>query len=89
MENKKREIEIDVNLDTTAILYTDNIIMTSNESGIVLDVCQKLANTNKVRIVSRVGMSRDHATKLIKELGKLIAITNGQIQTGDDTRIRQ
>lgn len=82
-KNETNEIQIDVNLDTTPILFTDNIFMNTNESGVVLDVMQKLGPTNKMRIVSRVGMSREHAKKFLQELGKLLAMTEGQIQTGD------
>lgn len=74
--------EINVNLDTTSILYTDQVLMTTNEDGVVLDVCQKLGTTNKVRIVSRIGMSRIHAKKLVNELAKMLAMSEGKGQTG-------
>jgi len=47
-----------------------------------LDVTQKLGSTNQARIVARLGMSRTQAKKLAQELGKLIAITEGQAKTG-------
>lgn len=75
-------IEINVNLDTTPILYTDQVLMTTNEDGVVLDVCQKLGTTSKVRIVSRIGMSRIHAKKLVNELAKMLAMSEGKGQTG-------
>ena len=81
-QSKHQEIAINVNLDTTSILYTDNVLMTTNEDGVVLDVGQKLGSTNQVRIVSRIGMSREHAKKLVKELGRLLAMTEGKVQTG-------
>ncbi len=81
LKNQKPTVEIDVNLDTTPILYTDNIHMTTNEDGLVLDFAQKLGPTNKLRIVSRIGMSRQHAKKFLNELGKLVAMTEGQLQT--------
>jgi hypothetical protein len=74
--------QVNVNLDTTPILYSDNILMSTNEYGLVLDICQKIGPTNQLRIVSRVGMSREHAKKMLSELGKLLAMTEGQIQTG-------
>lgn len=77
----KQELEVSVNFDTTPILYTDSISMTSNEDGIVFDVMQRVGSTNKVRIVARIGMSRNHAKKFIKEAGNLLAITEGQKQT--------
>ena len=82
-KNKKTaEVQISVNLDTTPVLYTDNINMTINPDGIVLDIMQRLGPTNQVRIVSRIGMSREHAKKLVEKLGKLLLKTEGEIFTG-------
>lgn len=83
MDDKQNQVSVNVNLDTTPVLYTDNVFMNANEDGIVLDVAQKLGSTNQVRIVSRIGMSRTHAKKLVKELGKLLAMTEGAKQTGE------
>lgn len=86
METKnidKTGISVNVNLDSTPILYTDNIFMTTNEDGVMVDVCQKLGKTNQLRIVSRFGMSRTHAKKFLKELGKLLAMTEGKSETGE------
>lgn len=80
----KHEMAVNVNLDTTPILYTDNILLTTNEDGLVMDICQKLGTTNQVRIVARVGMSRVHAKKLLDEMGKLLAMTEGRKQTGQE-----
>lgn len=82
-KNKKTaEVQISVNLDTTPVLYTDNINMTINPDGIVLDIMQRLGPTNQVRIVSRIGMSREHAKKLVEKIGKLLLKTEGEIFTG-------
>lgn len=81
MEEKKNEVNVDVNLDTTPILYTDHILMTTNTNGVTFDFGQKLGPTNKLRVVSRIGMSREHAKKFLAELGKLIAMTEGSSQT--------
>ena len=82
-QNEKQQMSINVNLDTTPILYTDNIIMTANEDGLMLDVCQKIGSTNQLRVVSRIGMSKTHAKKFLKELGNLLALTEGKGQTGE------
>lgn len=76
------KLALNINLETTPILYTDNIFMYTNEDGIVLDVGQKLSNTNQVRVVARVGMSRTHAKKFLSEMGKLLAMTEGNLQSG-------
>lgn len=85
MEEKKPEkhaVSVNLNLETTPVLYTDNIFMTTNEDGVVLDIGQKVGYTAQIRIVARIGMSRNHAKKFSRELGRLLAMTEGQIQTG-------
>ncbi|MBI2442313.1 MAG: hypothetical protein HYV40_00200 [Candidatus Levybacteria bacterium] len=79
----EKQVSINLNLDTTPILYTDNIFMTTNEDGVVLDFGQKIGATNQLRIVARMGMSREHAKKFLKEFGNLLAMTEGRKQTGE------
>lgn len=86
-KNTKKRLAVNVNLDTTPILYTDNIFISVNEDGIVLDVGQKLGPTNQMRIVARVGMSRNHAKKFLNEMGKLLLMTEGQRQTGKSKKV--
>ena len=64
---------ININLDTTPILYTDRIFITINQFGVVFDVSQKTGN--QTRIVARIGMSREHAKKIASELSKMLAVT--------------
>ncbi len=84
MEDKNKQpqaVNLNVNFDSTPVLFTDNVIMTTNENGFVMNVMQQLINTNQVRVVARIGMSREHAKKLAGEMGKLLAMTEGQRQT--------
>jgi hypothetical protein len=76
-------LAINVNLDTTPILYTDSIFINTNPDGVTIDVLQRVASTNQARVVARIGMSRSHAKKFAEELGKLLAMTQGQVQTGE------
>ena len=80
-KNNNQEISVDINPESTPIFYTDNISMTANQDGLVLDVMQRIGNTNKARVVSRIGMSREHGKKFASELSKLLAITQGQVET--------
>jgi hypothetical protein len=82
MADKPRHVAVNINPDVTPVLYTDNIYISANEDGLTLDVAQKIIGTNQARIVSRIGMSRTHAKKFLKELGNLLAITEGKVQTG-------
>lgn len=69
------ETQVSLNPDTTPILYTDEIHMTTNDFGLVMDVIQKLGATNQGRVVTRIGMSREHARAFTQELGKLLLLT--------------
>lgn len=85
MDNKdNQQMQINMNLDTTPILYTDNIFMTTNEDGMVMDFGQKVGPSSQMRIVSRIGMSRSHAKKFLKEMGNLLALTEGQLSTSGE-----
>jgi len=82
MEDTKTELNLNVNLDTTPVLYTDTVFMTVNEDGVVFDVCQKVGNTNQLRVVSRVGMSKEHAKKFVAQLSQLMtqSESHGKVQ---------
>ena len=57
--------------------------MNANEDGVTLNVGQKIINTDQVKIVARVGMSRNHAKKFAAEISKLLAMTEGYSQSGE------
>ena len=67
--------QISINLDTTPVLYTDMIRIQANDDGVVLNVIQKIGESDALRIVSRVGMSREHAKKLAQQMSKLLGLT--------------
>ncbi len=82
-QNKKiNNVQVSVNLDSTPVLYTDNINMTINPDGVVLDIMQRLGPTNQNRIVARIGMSREHAKKFLKKLGEMLLKSEGKAVTG-------
>jgi hypothetical protein len=80
------QISIDLNPQTTPILYTDNVFMTTNEDGLILNVGQRIGNTEKMHVVARIGMSREHAKKVVEKLAKLLALTEGTSQTTSKKR---
>jgi hypothetical protein len=84
MDDKNKTDEgfnLNINAEKTPVLFSDHIQMTISENGIVLDVGQKILNTNQVMVVSRVGINREHAKRLLKSLGELLALTEGQVET--------
>lgn len=75
--NNDQGMNVNVNFDSTPILFTDNVMINTNQDGVTLNVMQQLMNTNQLRVVARIGMSREHAKRLVKEMGKLLAMTEG------------
>lgn len=84
MAEEKNQSSINLNPENTKILYTDMIYININEDGVTLDVCQKVGPTNQFHVVSRIGMSRDHAKKLTTELSKILALTSARGTTGEE-----
>ncbi len=77
-KNKGENFQINLNPNEVKILYTDMIHMNTNEDGVTFDICQKVGATNQLQVVSRIGMSRNHAKKFVKKLSELLALTEGQ-----------
>ncbi len=63
------------------ILYTDMVFMNVNDDGVIIDICQKGATPNQFQVVSRVGMSKEHARKFVKKLSEIIALTSADTNT--------
>ncbi|MBI2018805.1 hypothetical protein HYS96_03835 [Candidatus Daviesbacteria bacterium] len=84
MDEKKKGVQnLNINFDSTPIVYTDNINITANEDGVVFDVMQRLMSTNNVRVVARFGMSREHAKKLITILEATIKSAESAMQSAE------
>ncbi len=62
-------IEFPAPKDVNPVLYTNALLISSDNFGIVIDVGQKTGASDKVRIVSRVGLSLPHAEQLYDALG--------------------
>ncbi len=83
-QKKRSPINININAELTPILYTDSILMSTNPEGVTLDVVQRMGSSNKAQVVSRIGMSREHAKKFVEKLAQLLVKTEGQMVTGKD-----
>lgn len=77
------KFQINLNPEKVSILYTDTVFMNVNNDGVILDVCQKVGNSNQLQVVSRIGMSREHANKFVKKLTEILALTHGHSQTSE------
>lgn len=52
----------------TNVLYCDSAFVTASNFGIVIDFAQSMASTNSQTVVSRIGMSKEHAEAMLKVL---------------------
>lgn len=52
----------------TPVLYTNAMFVSSDDFGIVIDAGQKVGPTNGIQVVSRMGLSLQHAVKLREAL---------------------
>ena len=77
--------EVSINLDKTPILYTDSVMITSNEDGVIFDFCQRVGPGPQMRVVSRIGMSREHARKLLMAFTGQMEREPGKAQTATKT----
>lgn len=75
MPKQTEEQNIQVSMPNIPILYTDMVFMNVNEDGVIIDVCQKGMQPNQFQVVTRIGMSKEHAKKLVKKLSEIIALT--------------
>lgn len=71
-QGQKPGISLGIDPLRTPILYADAIRINSNENGFVLDVAQGIAGTNKAMVVSRIGLSKEHAKKLAEAIADQI-----------------
>jgi len=58
------------------IVYTDNVHIVANSKGIVMNFLQGAGSKGQQIPVSRVGMSRKQAKKVLEALGQTLAQTN-------------
>lgn len=73
MDKNQNSNEAQVSVPTnTPILYCDSIFITKSDFGLVFDFAQKLGPTNKHTVVSRIGMSKEHAEAFLRILADQI-----------------
>ncbi len=79
-ENKTQKTDqenrLQINIpDNMQVLYSDSVWVTSSRWGIVLDFAQSVGPTNRQNVVSRVGMSKEHAQAMFDVLKKKLKKT--------------
>ena len=70
-ESEQKRVEISLVIpDNISALYSDLVVITSNEFGFILDFAQSIGNQNQKKVVARIGMSKDHAIALLNALNE-------------------
>lgn len=64
--------QVAINPAQTPVLYTDSVIVSSSEFGLVLDIAQAFGGGLQQNVVARIGMSYEHAKKLIERIHEQI-----------------
>ncbi len=80
-KNEETQFQVNLNAEKVSILYTDTVFMNVNDDGVTFDICQKVGNSTQLQVVSRIGMSREHASKFVKKLSEILALTHGHSDT--------
>ncbi len=73
---------INLNIDTTPVLYSDHITWGIQEDMIVLNFGQTIMNTNQIKIVSRISLGKKFFRKVIEDIGKKIVLSEFQGESG-------
>ena len=82
MINHKPINDLQINIpEDKPILYTSGVFINANPLGVVLNFAQQVGPTNQQIVVSRVGMSVEHAKILSKRIEELIKQGEGKSET--------
>jgi transcriptional regulator with XRE-family HTH domain len=81
---EKNAPNFNIDPNRTPVLYADNVSLKSNANGVVFDFAQQVGPTNQYNIVSRIGMSKDHAKQVAEHLEALLR-TDGMRSTKKDS----
>lgn len=71
-EPTAQDMNFNVDPARTPVLYADSIYIKSNENGVGLDFAQQIGPSNQFNIVARIGLSKEHARRLIDQLEGLL-----------------
>lgn len=61
-----QQVNVSMNPSQTPVLYSDAVSVNSSEFGMVFDFGQRMGAVNNINIVARVGVSYDHARKIME-----------------------
>jgi hypothetical protein len=75
--NQTSETELQVNMTNIPVMYSDSVFVTAGKFGVVFDFAQSVGSTNQQNVVTRIGMSKEHALALLNILEKKVKETFG------------
>lgn len=69
-QEPQKQVSINIDGVRTPILYSDSVFVGSNDFGVTLDFAQHLGPTEQQQVVARIGMSIEHAKKMIQVISE-------------------
>lgn len=72
VDSKQGNQSLSIDPNKTPVFYVDNINISANNFGFVVDFSQRVALTNNFNVVARVGMSEQHVQVFVEQLSNLI-----------------
>lgn len=73
-DNNKNHRQIKVNIPGGMnIMFSDSVFMTVSPHGdVVMDFAQSMGTSPQQNVVSRIGLSKEHAKNLLRRLNKML-----------------
>ena len=68
------------------LLYSTLVNGSTTQEEFVINFCQNSLVPNEARVIARIAMSRKFAKQFISDMGKLLAMTEGQVQIGQKSK---
>lgn len=86
IKNELIEVSIKVTDPGVPILYSTLVNGSTSQDEFVMNFCQNSIAPNEARIIARIAMSRKFAKQFLADMGKLLAMTEGQLQVGQKSK---
>lgn len=78
----QQKSNINLNMDNTPLYFTDFIIWNINKNEVVLNFGSKILGQNQIKVVARVGTSKEFFKQFLKDIEKKLMLSEVQGQTG-------
>lgn len=68
VEQQSKNVNIVIDPNTRQVLYSESVFIHSSDYGLTMDFAQRVGPSDQQFVVARIGMSFDHAKKMLEVL---------------------